>query len=279
MRAIALLLVVVCGSARASQDNRASYNDWLAATGFSGVLVLDEIHYTQDTTFAMLQFASTASATITQALWQDLRDEAGATFELRLLHHFAETIQAPWDAVTLRVVDRTGCWTLTIKLTSEGLLQQEQHGCGSNILTSFIHFAPPLPEGIAWGGGSTSVFGAFEGSADALMNACEGYLRDRFARGRLRVQRPVPHVLLLNTDGFKNEVLDGRNRWEKLEVVLVTSDKNQLVLTLDAWFAPGVGMTPPPADSYRDLENPYAGELESYAGDLLTRLLRLGQGQ
>jgi hypothetical protein len=106
------------------------------------------------------------------------------------------------------------------------------------------------------------------------------YLQQRYARGRVIVRERSDFIVIFEIDQLRDEILVGAHRWERLQVTVacVNDERTRLLLlTIDATYAPGIGKSPPPLASYRDLETEHSAELESYTAALATKLQELGK--
>jgi hypothetical protein len=109
------------------------------------------------------------------------------------------------------------------------------------------------------------------------LGAITTYLRRRYARGRVIIRDRTTGLLILSVDHLRNEILPDEDRWERLTIAIARiTEGTQLLVSIDASYAPGIGDAPPAAASYRDLEVDHSAELAAYTEALATTLQALG---
>jgi len=253
------------------------YNAWLAGTDLLGRLVLADIQDEEDGQVyslfptpegtLVLHGSGTSSA---REQWADIVAAQGPLFELRLLRRFAEELDRRPFGVALRITAAgDSCWERRVSFGRDiddiALTTAEREVCDGPY--AYRH---RLTEHLPIASATRSVDIP---SGRVSLAAFETVLRRRFARGRIRVDAPSERILLMTVDKLRGEVLRDMDRWEKLELTVVALP-SQVLLSVDAWYAPGIGRTAPAPSSYKDVETTYAAELETYTAALLTDLAR-----
>ena len=104
----------------------------------------------------------------------------------------------------------------------------------------------------------------------AILDGIETFYAERFqSKADVSVVGRFSAAIVVVVDGMKDEVLKGSHYWEKLKlqtVVVPVDDSFVVYITLDGYYAPGVGSARPVAERYVDMESKYARELADYLG-------------
>jgi hypothetical protein len=236
---------------------------------------------------------------------------AQTDIEQRLLLRFAHqlSISATQATIKLTRYPNDQCWIVTATITENGY-ETHEHLCTSASATTIMHpeALAPLAETVKKTTSPTHrvatltqtkqdtticqpTTGTFDRSTrngycvtmSAVTPAAQiaptleklaARLREHYKTAHYQQTSATGALREATIDHVKNEVLT--DRWERLQLSLLAAPldgKNlQVILIIDAQYAPGIGTTPPAPESYRDMEPQYTSALTTYTKALLTTL-------
>jgi|GEM_PF-3164430 len=285
--------------ARSLPQVAAAYDRWLRATELSSVVAVTGVYDTRPGAPRYVLYLAVSGQLASddataRGVWTTFRGSSialGLDIEPRMLVKFARLVDAATSEVAVVLVGPAGCWHREIALNAHGFTGRE-HPCGA--ATPLEPSSAALLHTIARRVGACTVrprvafFDDARAQVDERLVRGTARLSDQILAGRLqryfhgrgqyRVVRQSDHLIESVVDNMRGEVLDGARRWERLEIVLVTSATDdgrlQVVLSVDGQYAPGIGARAPDRQSYRDMEPKYADALSTYTKTVMNDLVK-----